>query len=54
MIPPPPQYDLKVKATDLNVLCLNFALIFLGPYYFHTIGWILFISSMMIDIGSEF
>ena len=44
-------HDLKVKVTDLEFLCLSFALKFLGPHYFQTIGWICSYDSMMIDIG---
>ena len=43
-------HDLKVKVLDLEFLCLSFALKFLGPYYFQTVGWILFIYSLIIDI----
>ena len=35
---PTPACDLKVKVTDLESLCLSFALKFLGPHYFQIIG----------------
>ena len=47
----PSPYDLKVKVTDLEFLCLSFVLKFLEPHYFQNVWWILFKYGMMIDIG---
>ena len=51
---PTPMHDLKVKVTDLELLCQSFTLKFLGPHYFQTLWWIWFIFGMMIDTGPEF
>ena len=40
-----------VMVTDLEYLCLSFALNFLGQHYFQSMGWIFFMYSMMLDIG---
>ena len=51
---PTPMHDLKVKVTDLELLCWHFTLKYLGPHYFQTLWWILFIFGMMIDTGPKF
>ena len=51
---PTPIHDLKVKVTDLELLCWSFMLKFLGPHYFQTLRWIWFMFGTMIDTGPEF
>ena len=48
---PPPIHDLKVKVTDLDLLC---TLKFLGPHYLQTLSWIWFIFGVLMDTGPEF
>ena len=47
-------HDLKVKVTDLELLCKHFSLKFLGPHYFQTLWWIWFMFGVMIDTGPKF
>ena len=47
-------HDLKVKVTNLEFLCLIFALKFLEFHYFQTLWCIWFMFGMMIDIGPKF
>ena len=50
---PTRMHDLKVKVTDLELLCSSL-IKFLGPRYFQTLWWIWFMFGTMIDAGLKF
>ena len=45
-----PLLDLRVKVMDLEFLCWNFTLKFLGPHYLQTLWWIWFIPVKKLNL----
>ena len=51
---PTPIHDLKVKVTDLELLCWSFMLKFLGPHYFQSTNVKLYVKVFKLIISKPY